>query len=335
MRDSDFAAEDRGRREPMSATLAALPQTLSPTSPTRLAQGAPVAKLHSVTKRYGAVTALSNFSMTLHAGEVVALLGPNGAGKTTAVRLLLGLIGANSGSVRVLGRDPRDADARTRIGAMLQVSRVPEMLRVREHIDLFRSYYPHPLSIEEVTRIARLESIANQMFGKLSGGQKQRTLFGLALCGNPDLIFLDEPTVGMDIESRRALWDQVRALAAAGKTVLLTTHYLEEADMLASRVVVLNRGRLICEGTPSEIKHRVSGRRIRCITQLDAEFLRSLPTVSDVQQDREAMVIQAEHPERVVREMLLRDESLHGLEISAAALEDAFLALTSDATAAN
>jgi ABC-2 type transport system ATP-binding protein len=294
-----------------------------------------VAKLHSVTKRYGPVTALSNFSMTLHAGEVVALLGPNGAGKTTAVRLLLGLMGADSGSVRVLGRDPRDADARTRIGAMLQVSRVPEMLRVREHIDLFRSYYPHPLSTEEVIRMARLESVANQMFGKLSGGQKQRALFGLALCGNPDLIFLDEPTVGMDIESRRALWDQVRALSAAGKTVLLTTHYLEEADILASRIVVINKGTLLCEGTPAEIKHRVSGRRIRCITKLDPEFLQKLPTVSEVQQDREAVVILAEHPERVVREMLLRDESLHGLEISAAALEDAFLALTSDASATN
>jgi ABC-2 type transport system ATP-binding protein len=319
----------------MSATVAAFPQDIRTAGPLALAEGRPVAKLHSVTKRYGAVTALDRFSITLHAGEVVALLGPNGAGKTTAVRLLLGLIGSDSGSVRVLGRDPRDADARTRIGAMLQVSRVPEMLRVREHIDLFRSYYPNPLSTDEVIRTARLESVANQMFGKLSGGQKQRALFGLALCGNPDLIFLDEPTVGMDIESRRALWDQVRALSAAGKTVLLTTHYLEEADMLASRVVVINKGRLLCEGTPAQIKHRVSGRRIRCITQLDPEFLRALPTVSDVQQDREAVVIVAEHPERVVREMLLRDESLHGLEISAAALEDAFLALTSDATATN
>jgi len=316
----------------MSATLAAFPQNLAAESPVVAAQGKPVAKLHSVTKRYGAITALDNFSMTLHAGEVVALLGPNGAGKTTAVRLLLGLIGADAGSVRVMGRDPRDADARTRIGAMMQVSRVPEMLRVREHIDLFRSYYPNPLSSEEVIRTARLESVANQMFGKLSGGQKQRTLFGLALCGNPDLILLDEPTVGMDIESRRGLWDQVRALSAAGKTVLLTTHYLEEADMLASRIVVLNKGKLRCEGTSAEIKHRVTGRRIRCITQLDPEFLRGLPTVSDVQQDREAVVIQAEHPERVVREMLQRDESLHGLEISAAALEDAFLSLTSDAT---
>ncbi|HVT97072.1 MAG TPA: ABC transporter ATP-binding protein [Acidobacteriaceae bacterium] len=312
----------------MSATA-----VLTPTAtawPAPLSQTRTIAKLHSVTKRYGQTIALENFSMELRAGEVVALLGPNGAGKTTAVRLLLGLIAANAGTVRVFGRDPRDADARTRIGAMLQVTRVPEMLRVREHIDLFRTYYPNPLPADEVIRIAKIESIADQMFGKLSGGQKQRTLFALALCGNPDLIFLDEPTVGMDIESRRALWDEVRALSAAGKTVLLTTHYLEEADMLAHRIVVINKGHVVCEGTPAEIKHRVSGRRIRCITQLDPEFLATLPSVADVQQDREAVVILAEHPEQVVREILLRDETLHGLEVSAAALEDAFLALTSN-----
>jgi ABC-2 type transport system ATP-binding protein len=232
--------------------------------------------------------------------------------------------------VRVLARDPRDSDARTRIGAMLQVSRVPEMLRVREHIDLFRSYYPQPLPAAEVIRAAKLDGFENQLFGKLSGGQKQRALFALALCGNPDLIFLDEPTVGMDIESRRALWDQIRALSAAGKTVLLTTHYLEEADMLANRIVVINKGKVVCEGTPAEIKHRVSGRRIRCITQLNLDFLRTLPSVSDVQQDREAVVVFAEHPESVVREMLQRDETLHSLEVSAAALEDAFLALTTE-----
>ncbi|MGC2639182.1 MAG: ABC transporter ATP-binding protein [Acidobacteriaceae bacterium] len=316
----------------MSAT-AALPQTSTagaPAWPIPLSQARAVARLHSVTKKYGPVTALDSFSLNLYTGQVVALLGPNGAGKTTAVRLLLGLISPQSGSARVLGRDPRDSDARTRIGAMLQVSRVPEMLKVREHIDLFRSYYPQPLPFAEVVRAAKLEGIENKLFGKLSGGQKQRTLFGMALCGNPDLIFLDEPTVGMDIESRRALWDQVRALSAQGKTILLTTHYLEEADMLASRVVVINKGKVVCEGTPAEIKHRVSGRRIRCVTQLDPDFLRSLPTVSEVQQDREAVVVTAEHPEPVVREMLLRDETLHNLEISAPALEDAFLALTAE-----
>jgi len=302
-----------------------LPET--PTS--RIWPSTTIAGLHSVTKTYGQTVALDNFSFRLVPGEVVTLLGPNGAGKTTAVRLLLGLIAPNSGSVRVLGRDPRDADARTRIGAMLQVARVPEVLRVSELIDLFRSYYPQPVAASEVVRIAKLDGLEKSLFGKLSGGQKQRVLFGLAICGNPDLVFLDEPSAGMDIESRRALWDEVRALAAAGKTVLLTTHYLEEADALANRVVVINHGKTVCEGTPSEIRRRVSGRRIRCVTQLEPAFLATLPTVSDVRQDREALVVTAEAAEDVIREMLHRDRTLSALEISSPALEDAFLALTS------
>jgi ABC-2 type transport system ATP-binding protein len=317
----------------MSAT-SVLPDRIVAAQTPAVPYGTPIAKLHAVTKRYGQNTALDQLSLNLYPGEVIALLGPNGAGKTTAVRLLLGLIAPTSGSVRIMGRDPRDSDARTRTGAMLQVTRVPEMLRVREHIDQFRSYYPHPHSAAEIVRLAKLEGMEDRMFGKLSGGQKQRMLFGLALCGNPDLVFLDEPTVGMDIESRRGLWDQVRALSAAGKTVLLTTHYLEEADMLASRIIVINKGRIVCEGTPAEIKHRVSGRRIRCVTQLDPDSLRLLPTVSDVQQDREALVITTEHPEHVVREMLRLDTTLHNLEISAAGLEDAFLALTRSETKA-
>lgn len=313
-----------------TAVLSGVDQTGAAAWPAPFSQVRPVARLNDVTKRYGPVTALDRFSLELRAGEVVALLGPNGAGKTTAVRLLLGLIAPASGTVRVLGRDPRDSDARTRIGAMLQISRVPEMLRVREHIDLFRSYYPQPLPASEIVRLAHLEGVEDKLFGKLSGGQKQRTLFALALCGNPDLIFLDEPTVGLDIESRRAMWDQIRALSAAGKTILLTTHYLEEADLLASRVVVINKGRLVCEGTPAEIRHRVSGRRIRCITRLDPAWLRTLPTVSAVEQDREAVVIQAEQAEPVVREMLNRDPQLSGLEIASAGLEEAFLALTGE-----
>ncbi|MGC1296609.1 MAG: ABC transporter ATP-binding protein [Alloacidobacterium sp.] len=287
-----------------------------------------VARLYSVTKRYGTNVALKQFSFEIHPGEVVALLGPNGAGKTTAVRLLLGLISPNSGSVRVLGRDPRDSSARTRIGAMLQITRVPENLRVREHIDLFRSYYPNPLSAAEVNRIAGLEGIEDKFFGKLSGGQKQRVLFGLALCGDPDLVFLDEPTAGMDIEARRNLWEQIRILSARGKSVLLTTHYLEEADALANRVIVLNKGTIVAQGSPAQIKSRVSGRTIRCVTQLNIDFVRSLPTVTNVSEDREALLINATHPESVARMMLQRDLTLRDLEISAAALEDAFIALT-------
>ncbi len=287
-----------------------------------------IASMQAVTKRYGSLVALDNLSLNLNAGQVVALLGPNGAGKTTAVRLLLGLLSPTSGTVTVQGRDPRERLARISTGAMLQVSKVPETLKVREHIDLFRSYYPRPLSAAEVVRIAHLEGLENRLFASLSGGQKQRVLFGLACCGDPDLIFLDEPTVGMDIETRRALWEQVRALASRGKTVLLTTHYLEEADSLASRIVVLNHGKIVAEGTPSQIKAEVSGRKISCITQLDASFLMKLPGVSSVEVDRGSTVVLTSHAEQVIREMLALDPALHNLEISSAGLEDAFLALT-------
>lgn len=288
----------------------------------------PIARLQSVTKRYGQVMALDNLDLSLYPGEVVALLGPNGAGKTTAVRLLLGLIAPGSGSVQVTGANPRDSGTRTHIGAMLQITRVPETLRVREHIALFRSYYPRPLAAEEIVRAARLEGLENTYFGKLSGGQKQRVLFGLALAGDPSLVVLDEPTVGMDIESRRALWEQIRWLAAQGKTVLLTTHYLDEADALASRIVVIGKGKILAEGTPTEIKHRVAGRRVRCVTEVCVDVIRALPSVCSVERDRDAVVITTTDAERVVHELLRNDPLLRGLEVSAPGLEDAFLALT-------
>ena len=287
-----------------------------------------IASLTNVTKRYGATIALDGLNLALRPGEVVALLGPNGAGKSTAVRLLLGLIAPTAGKARVFGGDPQNPASRLRVGAMLQVARIPETLRVREHIDLFRSYYPKPLSMAEVVRVAQLEGIEDKMFSKLSGGQKQRVLFGLAMCGDPDLVFLDEPTVGMDIEARRGLWQQIRTLANRGKTVLLTTHYLEEADALAHRIVVINKGKIVSEGTPAEIKSVSAGRKIRCRTRLTAEFLYTLPGVTNVERSSDDVVVMTPQAEEVVREMLLRDETLCNLEIASPALEDAFLALT-------
>jgi ABC-2 type transport system ATP-binding protein len=305
-----------------TGTAAALDMAMPPTQP--------VAKLANITKRYGATVALDGLSLSLRPGEVVALLGPNGAGKSTAVKLLLGLIAPTSGAARVFGSDPRETATRTRVGAMLQVARITEALRVREHIDLFRSYYPAPLAVDEIVRIAQLEGIGERRFGELSGGQKQRVLFALALCGDPDLIFLDEPTVGLDIEARRALWRQIRSLSAQGKTVLLTTHYLEEADALAHRIIVINKGRVISEGTPEEIKRGSGGRRIRCRTRLPQEFLEALPGVTGVEFSEGGVVVTAAEAEDVVREMLLRDDTLSGLEITGPALEDAFLALTAE-----
>ena len=290
--------------------------------------GEPVAELRGAVKRYGPVTALDGVDLTVRAGEVVAVLGPNGAGKTTAVQLLLGLGRPGAGTVRLFGRDPRDAAARVRVGAMLQVSKVPETLKVREHIHLVSSYYPRPLPLSEAIAVAGLTGLEDRLFGKLSGGQRQRVLFALALCGDPDLLFLDEPTVGLDVESRRGLWEQIRAKAGAGRTVLLTTHYLEEADALADRIVLLHQGRILAEGTPAEIKARVGGRVIRCRTRVPVEEVAFLPGVREARRRGEDLEILTLTAEPVVRELLARDAGLSGLEVRGAGLEDAFLSLT-------
>jgi ABC-2 type transport system ATP-binding protein len=308
----------------MIATLEETPSRINPISATV------VASLEGVSKSYGDIRALRHVNFNVGAGQVVALLGPNGAGKTTAVKLLLGLLQPNVGKTRVFGGDPTNPANRMRTGAMLQVGRVPETLRVSEHIDLFSSYYPAPMPMKEVLAAAGLEKLRDRKFGDLSGGQRQRTLFALAICGNPDLLFLDEPTVGLDVESRRALWEEIRRLVDRGKTVLLTTHYLEEADALADRIAVINQGEIIAEGTPSEIKSQTSGKRIRCITSLSLASVLQLPGVTDARQDREAIEIHAREAESVVRALLARDASLCGLEITSAGLEEAFLALTQD-----
>ena len=291
-----------------------------------------VASLEGVNKNYGSIRALSGVDFRVHAGEIVALLGPNGAGKTTAVKLLLGLSQPNAGKARVFGGDPTNPENRMRTGAMLQVGRVPETLRVREHIDLFSSYYKKPMRTEEVLAAAGLENLRDRKFGDLSGGQKQRVLFGLAICGDPDMLFLDEPTVGLDVEARRMLWDEIRKLVSRGKTVLLTTHYLEEADALADRIAVINKGEIIAEGTPATIKAQTAGKKIRCVTSLSMTALRQMSGVTEVREDREAVEVHTSIAEPVVRELLARDASLSALEVTSAGLEEAFLALTQDST---
>jgi ABC-2 type transport system ATP-binding protein len=288
----------------------------------------PIAELRRAVKRYGAVTALDGVDFQVRPGEVVALLGPNGAGKTTAVQLLLGLLRPSSGEATLFGLDPRDAEARVRIGAMLQISKVPETLKVREHVDLISSYYLRPLPRSESLGLAGLGGLEERLFGKLSGGQKQRLLFALALCGNPDLLFLDEPTVGLDVESRRGLWGVIQGKASEGRSVLLTTHYLEEADALADRIVLIRRGRIVAEGTPSEIKTRAAGRKIRCRTSIPLADVAALPGVRNARRDGEITELFAGEAERVLRELMGRDRSLSGLEVRGADLEEAFLALT-------
>jgi len=300
----------------------------APTLPRAPQQAVAVARTRSLTKTYGSVTALRNVDFGLQRGELLALLGPNGAGKTTLVRMLLGLANPDSGSVAVFGSDPRDEAMRYRVGAMLQVARVPETLKVREHIDLFSSYYPNPLSISETLHIAGLDDIKDRRFGELSGGQRQRVLFGISICGNPDLLFLDEPTVGLDVEARRLMWTQIRALVARGKTVLLTTHYLNEADALADRILVLQHGSIVAEGTPAEIKSRAIGKQVRFNSRLSLDEIRAIPGVVGATADRQKFELQVQAAEAVVRELLERDSWLSDLEVTSAGLEEAFLALT-------
>ena len=288
----------------------------------------PVVALEGVSKRFGDVTAVDAVDLSLKAGEVTALLGPNGAGKTTTVKLMMGLARPSEGRVRLFGGDPWDSESRMRIGAMMQISGVPATLKVREHVDLFRAYYPRPLDLEEAMEVAGLTGLENRLYGKLSGGQQQRLMFALAVCGDPELLFLDEPTVGLDVESRRAFWKQIRNGVERGSTVLLTTHYLEEADALADRVVVIDQGRIVADGTPAEIKSRAASKRIRCRTAIDLMVLEGLAGVHGARIDGEVVELLTSHAEPVVRELLTRDPELRDLEVVGADLEAAFLTLT-------
>ncbi len=290
----------------------------------------PPAELRGAVKRYGAVTALAGVDLEIRRGELVALLGPNGAGKTSAVKLLLGTSAPDEGVARLFGADPRAPAARTRMGAMLQISKVPETLAVREHLELFASYYPAPLALDRVLAAAGLEALAARPFGKLSGGERQRLLFALALVGDPELLILDEPTVGLDVESRHRLWEAIQGFVRRGRSVLLTTHYLEEADALSDRVVVIHEGRVLAEGRPAAIKARTAGRRIRCLTSLRPAEIAGWDGVRSARWDGPAVEVLSSTAEPVVRELLARDPGLSELEVAAASLEEAFLALTGD-----
>ena len=293
-----------------------------------------IAELEDVWKSYGDLMALYGLDLEIRAGEVLSLLGPNGAGKTTTVNLLLGLAKPLQGSVRVFGCAPDHPKSRTRVGAMLQISAVPQTLRVAELVELFSSYYPDPLTAKETLRIAGLQRLERRPFGELSGGQRQRVLFALSICGDPELLYLDEPTTGLDVEARRGLWQQIRTFVERGRSVVLTTHYLEEADALANRIVLLNEGRSIAEGSPSMIKARVQGRRIRCRTRLHTSEIDCIPGVKNVGSEDGLVEILTSRAEPVVRELLMRDGDLSDLEVIGAALDDAFLALTTKKEAA-
>ena len=289
----------------------------------------PAVQLTNTSKRYGDVEALRDVSLSIEPGEVVAMLGPNGAGKTTSISLMLGLRNPSSGGARLFGMDPKNLKARSRVGVMLQESGVPGMLRVSEIVDLFRSYYPAPLPTSEAIAMAGLEEKAHSLVKDLSGGQHQRLYLALAVCGNPDALFLDEPTVGMDVEGRRRFLEEVGELAAKGRTVVLTTHYLEEADQLAQRVIVIDHGTVIADASPAAIKARVAGKRITFTTAAPPEDsqLAGLPLQSRVVEDHRVRLLTNE-PEGVLRELFRRGVPMQDLEVSGADLEEAFIAMT-------
>ena len=289
----------------------------------------PAVELIDAHKRYGSVEALKGVNIAVKPGELVAVLGPNGAGKTTSINLMLGLRQPTTGKTRLFGLDPTDRRARSRCGVMLQESGVPDTLTVRELVELFGSYYPHPMPAGRAIGLAGLEEQARQQSGKLSGGQRQRLYFALAVCGDPELIFFDEPTVGMDVESRRAFLSSIREFGREGKTIVLTTHYLEEADELAERVIVIDRGVVIADASPAEIKSRVVGKRVsftspRPLTEAD---LRGLP-YSRLQVDGGRVRLFSSAPEVVLRDLFRRDLEISDLEVTGADLEEAFLAIT-------
>ncbi|MBZ0111948.1 MAG: ABC transporter ATP-binding protein, partial [Thermoanaerobaculia bacterium] len=216
----------------------------------------------------------------------------------------------------------------------LQVSKVPETLRVREHIELFSSYYDAPQPLGQCLSVAGLDGLEERRYGELSGGQQQRLLFALAFCGNPDLLILDEPTVGLDVESRRGMWREIRRFVAAGGTVPLTTHYLEEADALADRIVVMHQGSVLSQGTPAEIKAQAAGRRIRCLSKLVVQDVELLPSVLRARRDGASLEILASDGDAAVRQLMTLDPNLSALEVSNAGLEEAFLSLTEAASQA-
>ena len=289
----------------------------------------PAVELTDVSKRYGEVQALRDVSLNIEPGEVVAMLGPNGAGKTTSISIMLGARNPTSGTARLFGLDPKDLKARSRIGVMLQESGVPGMLRVSEIVDLFRSYYPSPLPTTEAIAMAGLEEKARSLVKDLSGGQRQRLYLALAVCGNPDALFLDEPTVGMDVEGRRRFLEEIGELAAKGRTVVLTTHYLEEADQLARRVIVIDHGKVIADASPAAIKAQVAGKRVTFTTTAvpDEGQLDGLPLSSKVIEGHRVRLLTNE-PENVVRELFRRGVQVENLEVAGADLEEAFIAMT-------
>ena len=277
----------------------------------------------------GPVHAVRGIDVSIAAGETVALLGPNGAGKSTTIDMMLGLLDPDQGQVTVFGRSPAKAVDDGAVGAMLQAGAVLRDLTVRELVSMMASLYPRPLDVDEVLHLTGISDIANRRTQKLSGGQTQRVRFAVALVSNPELLVLDEPTVAMDVEGRHAFWATMRDFAARGRTVLFATHYLEEADANADRIVVMAHGKVVADGAPTEIKSMVSVRTIRA-TLPDATVadLATLPGVTDADRRGAAVTLRCADSDSAIRALLDRYPDASDIEITGAGLEEAFMQLT-------
>ncbi len=291
-----------------------------------------LAELSSVSKRYGSVVALDGIDLQVHPGELLSVLGPNGAGKSTAISLLLGLQQPDTGSARLLGRSPLLLETRRGVGVMMQEVALAPELRVCEQIELVASYYPDPLSPDAAMEMTHTMALGKRPYGKLSGGQKRQVQFAMAVVGRPRLLFLDEPTVGLDLPSRELMWTVLRELVRSGASIVLTTHYLEEAEALADRVVVLAKGRVIASGTVGEIRAVVGHKRITCSTSLSAELVGSWPGVQKVILERGRLLITASNADTVVRRLAAADADFQDLEVRSAGLAEAFTELTQEPT---
>ncbi len=288
----------------------------------------PIARLAGACRRYGKVAALQGVDLELRSGELLALLGPNGAGKTTAISLLLGLQRPDAGRAELFGRDPQDIVARRNIGVMLQHAQLPGTLRVGELLRLVASYYPDPRDAGDAAALAGVDDLVRRPYGKLSGGQQRRVQFALAMVGNPRLLFLDEPTVGMDQQSRAALWAAIRQLVADGCGVVLTTHYLEEAEALADRVCVMAAGRIVTEGSVDALRERVAAKRVRCRSRLAPAEVLAWPETVDAGLDGGHLWITTTRAEDLLRRLLAADAGVEGLELRGAGLAEAFTEIT-------
>ncbi|MGW4209202.1 ABC transporter ATP-binding protein [Lentzea sp. NPDC004789] len=294
---------------------------------TAVRAGAAVA-LSGLRKRFGEVRAVDGIDLVISPGEVVALLGPNGAGKSTTVDMMLGLSTPDAGTISVFGKAPREAVVAGQISAMLQSGALLEDATVAEAVGLIAALHHKPMPVARALEQAGIADLASRKCTKLSGGQRQRVRFALALVCEPDLLVLDEPTVAMDVETRRAFWQQMRAYTDTGRTVLFATHYLEEAEEYADRVVLMRSGRIVADGSVAQVRAAVSGRRLRAVVPGAGEL--DLPGVRAVERRGDQFTLTCTDSDAAVRALLTQHPDAHDIEITALGLEDAFLALTGE-----